>query len=92
MIMYPTMMTAMNAAGASASSPSDITDAASTDVPINAPPMIRVEVSSTERSLNPTPKAAKNNITDDVPNVLPLSSAVMGRKPVSPCATTASKI
>ena len=84
MMMYPITITPINAVGAACNPPSAIAEAASTDVPIMAPPAIRREVSIGERSLNPTPKATKNKIIDDVPNVLPRSSAFIGRKPSSP--------
>ena len=68
-------------------------EAASTEVPINAPPIISKTVVNFDFSPNPIAKERINMTIEDVPNIIPLCAAVIGKKPpVLPCATAASAI
>ena len=79
--MKPIMIIALNDLWIPVNPPLAIIEAASTELPINAPPVISKTVVNFDLSLNPIAKDRKNKIIEDVPNIIPRWAAFIGRKP-----------
>ena len=80
-MMKPIMIIAPNDLWIPANPPLAITEAASTEPPIKAPPVISKTVVNFDFSLKPIAKDRKNKIIEDVPNIIPRWAALIGRKP-----------